>query len=109
MIIGVLLMTVATTVVAQSHGVVPVLESGAMPLYPSLARKGGIEGDVQLRVVTNGSGVVSAKAEAGNPILAKVAQDNVRSWKFAKHEPTSFHYKILVSSHQGRKLRSGQA
>jgi len=33
---------------------------------------------------------VSAVVESGQPMLAKAAQENVKTWKFEPHEPTSF-------------------
>jgi TonB family protein len=75
---------------AQPPRKLPVVKSGDMPLYPSLPRTARIEGDVRLRVTTDGSSVVSVTAESGNLMLAKAAQDNVKTWKFEPHEPTSF-------------------
>lgn len=79
-----------TMAAAQSHQSIPVVKSGEMPFYPTLARGGGIEGEVNLRVATNGLKVVSVTIENGQPVLAKAAQDNVRSWTFLQHEPTVF-------------------
>ena len=75
---------------AQPVQKLPMVKSGAMPLYPSLPRIAQVEGEVDLRVTTDGSGVVSTEVEYGNPLLAKAAQDNVKTWKFEPHEPTSF-------------------
>jgi TonB family protein len=64
--------------------------SGEMPFYPPLARQAHIEGDIRLRVTTDGLGIASVVVESGQPMLARAAQDNVRTWKFASHEPTVF-------------------
>ena len=69
---------------------VPVVTSGEMPLYPLLARQAEIEAEVQLRVTTDGSRPVSVAIESGQPMLAKAAQENVKTWTFLKHEPTTF-------------------
>jgi TonB family protein len=76
--------------VAKPPQKLPVFKSGDMPFYPPLANAARIQGDIRLRVTTDGSGVASAVVESGQPMLAKAAQDNVRTWKFEPHEPTSF-------------------
>lgn len=75
---------------AQPTQKLPVVKSGDMPFYPPLLRIAQVEGEVDLRVTTDGLGVVSVTSEYGNLLLAKAAQDNVRTWKFEKHDPTSF-------------------
>jgi hypothetical protein len=61
-----------------------------MPFYPALPKMALIEGEVHLRVTTDGSAVASVTVESGQPMLARAAQDNVKTWKFEHHEPTSF-------------------
>ena len=68
----------------------PVVKSGDMPFYPPLLRTAQVEGEVDLRVTTDGSSVVSATLDYGNLLLVKAAQDNVRTWKFVPRQPTSF-------------------
>jgi TonB-like protein len=75
---------------AQQPQKFPVVKSADMPFYPSLARRAQVEGDVRLRVTTDGSAVASVVVEYGNIMLARAAQENVNSWKFEPHEPTSF-------------------
>jgi hypothetical protein len=79
----------------------PVVTSGETPLYPILARQARVQGEVQLRVTTDGSRPVSVTIESGQPMLAKAAQDNVKTWTFREHEPTSF------ESHFSYKLNEG--
>ncbi len=80
----------------------PVVTTGEMPLYPLLARQARIQAEVQLRVTTDGLRPVSVTIESGQPMLAKAAQENVRTWVFLKHEPTSFEthfsYKLTESA-----------
>jgi hypothetical protein len=76
--------------VAQSPQKLPVVKSGDMPFYPPLLRIAQVEGEVDLRVTTDGSSVVSVTSEYGNLLLAKAAQDNVKTWKFEQHDPTVF-------------------
>lgn len=81
---------VSAAQVAEPPQKLPVVKSGEMPFYPPLANAARIQGDIHLRVTTDGSGVASVVVESGQPMLAKAAQDNVRTWKFEAHEPTSF-------------------
>jgi TonB family protein len=81
---------VSVAQVAEQSQKVPVVKSGETPLYPPLANAARIQGDIRLRVTTDGSGVASVVVESGQPMLAKAAQDNVMTWKFEAHEPTSF-------------------
>jgi TonB family protein len=89
---GILSVCVAASAaqIADSPHKLPMLKSGEMPFYPQTANMARIQGDVHLRVTTDGSAVASVVVESGQPMLAKAAQDNVRTWKFEPHEPTSF-------------------
>jgi TonB family protein len=89
---GIFAVSIAVSVaqVAEPPQKLPVVKSGEMPLYPPLANMARIQGDVHLRVTTDGSGVASVVVESGQPMLAKAAQDDVTTWKFEPHEPTSF-------------------
>jgi hypothetical protein len=96
------ILTVATLGLAQvtTPTNLPVVSSGDLPLYPGLARVAQIEGDVRLKVTTDGKNVSDVRVESGPPMLAKAAEDNVRSWKFESHVPTSF---VAVFSYHLRK------
>lgn len=82
--------TVMTALSMSQTSHYPVVTSGEMPIYPLLARQARIQAEVQLRVTTDGSRPVSVTIESGQPMLAKAAQENVKTWAFLKHEPTSF-------------------
>jgi hypothetical protein len=75
---------------AQEVGPVPALIGFRMPQYPPLPRQARIAGDVKVKVRTNGTRVTDAVAEDGHPLLARAAEENVRSWRFADNEPRSF-------------------
>jgi hypothetical protein len=60
------------------------------PKYPDKARSAHISGTVRLEVTTDGHEVSNVKIVSGPPILAAPAEANVRTWKFANHEPTTF-------------------
>jgi hypothetical protein len=88
------------SVAQQAKPVIPTIASASVPLYPRVIRATRIQGDVVLRVSTDGQRVSAAEVESGPPMLAKAAKDNVTTWQFESHTPTSFevtfHYKLLL-------------
>lgn len=62
----------------------------AQPAYPPLARQTRVQGDVRVKLTTDGESVRSAEAIEGAALLSKAAEDNVRTWKFAPHNPSTF-------------------
>jgi hypothetical protein len=52
------------------------------PTYPPIARTAHIEGEVVVKITTDGESVRTAEAETGNPLLRKPAEENARTWKF---------------------------
>lgn len=69
----------------------PALKAAQMPLYPNGAPQANIEGIVRVKITTDGHRVTSASAEKGShPLLTKAAEENVRTWEFSIHEPTTF-------------------
>jgi outer membrane biosynthesis protein TonB len=64
---GVLIICVVASVaqVAEPPQKLPVVKSGDMPFYPPLANMARIQGDIHLRVTTDGSGVASVVVESG--------------------------------------------
>jgi len=77
-----------------------MVAAAQVPLYPPLARAAGIQGEVRMKVNTDGDSVVSTRVENGHPTLARAAAENAQTWRFATHEPTAFtviyHYKIVA-------------
>jgi hypothetical protein len=65
-----------------------------MPVYPAAAVTAGIEGAVLLRVSTNGERIVVIEPESGPPPLAEPAIENVKTWRFESHTPTTFEVKF---------------
>jgi outer membrane biosynthesis protein TonB len=61
------------------------------PTYPPLARQTRIQGEVHVKVTTDGESVRDAEAETGHLLLRKAAEDNARTWKFVAHTPGVFH------------------
>ena len=59
------------------------LEHAVSPVYPDVARKAGIEGDVVLRICVSGEGrVTDLKVLDGPPILARAAVEAVQQWQY---------------------------
>jgi Gram-negative bacterial TonB protein C-terminal len=81
----------------------PLVIKGDLPLYPLVALHARIEGVVRITVNTDGSRVSSLRVESGPPMLAKAAEENIQSWRFTNHKPTSFvttyEYQIKEPSH----------
>jgi len=67
-----------------------MVASAQVPLYPPVARLANVEGVVHLKVTTDGHHVVSTQVEDGHRLLAALAEENVRTWQFSLHEPTTF-------------------
>jgi TonB family protein len=59
------------------------LEHSVAPVYPDVARKAGIEGDVVLRISVSGEGrVTELKVLDGPPLLARAAVEAVQQWQY---------------------------
>ncbi|MBZ5661744.1 MAG: TonB family protein [Acidobacteriia bacterium] len=59
------------------------LEHSVAPVYPDVARKAGIEGDVVLRVSISEDGrVTNLEVLDGPPVLARAAVNAVRQWRY---------------------------
>lgn len=57
--------------------------SRVMPVYPQMARNGGVSGLVRIKIVVDESGSVSSIVWAEGPMLLRqAAQDALRQWKF---------------------------
>jgi len=88
------------SVAQKAKTVMPTVASASVPFYPRLAPSARIQGDVVLRVSTDGQRVSAVEVESGPSMLAQAAKDNVKTWQFEPHTPTSFevtfHYKLLL-------------
>ena len=87
-------------VAQQAKTVMPTVASASVPLYPRVIRAARIQGDVVLRVSTDGQRVSAIEDKSGPPMLAEAAKYSVKTWQFEPHTPTSFevtfHYKLLL-------------
>jgi hypothetical protein len=94
-----LLAVMPSAMAQQSSEVLPKVVQHSEPMYPPLARQSRIQGEVRVKLTTDGESVRDAAAETGHPLLRKAAEDNVRTWKFVTHTPNTyyvnFRYKLL--------------
>jgi TonB family protein len=79
----------------------PSVISASVPFYPGITQQAHIDGVVRLRISTDGNRVASVEVESGQPMLAQAAQENVKTWQFEQHSPTTFEvtfrYRLLPS------------
>ena len=99
------------SIAQQSKESLPTVAAAAVPFYPPVARVARIEGVVRLRLSTDGKRVSAISVESGPPALTPAAEENVRTWQFKDHNPTTFEaifrYKMLPESECG--MDSGTA
>jgi len=99
LILSVLLAFVLSAMPQESAEALPKVVQHTEPMYPPLARQTRIQGEVRIKVTTDGESVRDAEAETGPTLLRKAAEDNARTWKFVAHTPGTFHvtfrYKLL--------------
>ncbi len=87
-IFGVLLtlgLGASMSVAQQAKTVMPTVASASVPLYPRVIRAARIQGDVVLRVSTDGQRVSAVEVKSGPPMLAEAAKDSVKTWQFEPH------------------------
>ncbi len=68
----------------------PLVTAGKLPLYPIMARAARVQGVVKIKVTTDGKKVASVDVESGPPMLVKFAKENILTWEFTVHKPTTF-------------------
>ncbi|MFZ0819909.1 MAG: amidohydrolase family protein, partial [Candidatus Acidiferrales bacterium] len=76
--------------VSDSDPALPVVISAATPSFPHLANQLNVHGDVRLRVSTDGTKVISFADESGPSMIIQPTEENIRTWVFEKHNPTTF-------------------
>jgi hypothetical protein len=69
----------------------PIVVAMAPPTFPVFARLAHIQGVVRLKVTTDGQRVTNAQEQGkASPLLAGLAEKNVRTWQFEPGDPTTF-------------------
>ncbi len=84
------LVTAAETCPAQYEKPLPAVTSASVPFYPRVAQTAHIEGAVKLRISTDGMRASSIDIESGSPLLGRAAEENIKTWMFEQHTPTTF-------------------
>jgi hypothetical protein len=102
LMLSVLLAVVPSTLAQESAETLPKVMQHSEPIYPPLARQTRIQGEVSVKVTTDGESVRGAVAQTGHPLLRKAAEDNAKTWKFVSHTPSTFNvtfrYRLMESS-----------
>jgi hypothetical protein len=91
----ILLLSVFKLYSQQKNQSLPRVVSAGIPLYPPFARVASIQGVVALRVSTDGKHVVTFNSESGPPLLLQASKENVKTWEFEPHQPTSFDVRFI--------------
>jgi hypothetical protein len=99
LILAILMAAVLSASAQEAPEELPKVIQHAEPTYPPIARTAHIQGEVGVRITTDGESVREAEAETGPALLRKAAEVNARTWKFAAHTPGTFHvtfrYKLM--------------
>jgi hypothetical protein len=74
----------------QAAEELPLVIDAKLPLYPVEANEAHIQGVVKIKVTTDGKKATSLEVVSGPPMLAKYAKENILTWEFANHRPTTF-------------------
>jgi hypothetical protein len=110
LILSVSLAVVPSVLAQKSTETLPKVVQHREPMYPPLARQTRIQGEVSVKVRTDGESVSEAIAETGHPLLRKAAEDNVKTWRFVSHTPSTFNvtflYKLMDNNSEVEFLRS---
>jgi hypothetical protein len=68
----------------------PVVVRASLALYPRTALLAHIEGIVKIQVTTDGKTIASLEPRSGPAMLVQAAEENLRTWQFDEHKPTTF-------------------
>jgi hypothetical protein len=67
-----------------------VVTAASVPFYPRIALLANVVGTAVFQVTTDGQKTSSIKLESGPPLLARAAKENIQTWQFEQHKPTTF-------------------
>jgi hypothetical protein len=84
----------------------PRLVHADVPMYPLNARISHISGTVEVQVTVKAGSVVDTTVKSGQPLLAKVTTDNIKSWSFESDVNETFTTKFI---YQIEDVRTGRA
>ncbi len=91
-----------TLLAAGAPARLPVVVGAQVPFYPRILQTAHFDGAVRLRVTTDGRRALTINQLSGQPMLLNAATENIRTWQFEQHAPTSFEvsfrYRLLPST-----------
>ena len=86
----------------------PTVTAFDCPQYPKKAQETRLQGMVPIEVTTDGHQITKIKVLPSHPILADEAVKNLRTWKFADHDATSYKVTyIYMSDEHFKKPKDG--
>jgi hypothetical protein len=88
------------------QSVAPTIIATGLPMYPAIVRVARVAGVVHVRIRTDGTNVVSATADDGAPLLARVGEENALTWRFQEHAPAE--YTLTYTYRLDEKLASDE-
>jgi len=110
LLLSVLLVAAPCLRAQESPEVLPKVVQHAEPVYPPIARTAHIQGEVRVKITTDGQSVLKAEPETGPPLLWRTSVDNARTWKFVAHTPgifrVTFRYTFLSGGVEVKFLES---
>jgi hypothetical protein len=75
---------------ATGRAGLPIVVAADVPMYPRAAIDARTSATVRLSVSTDGQKAVSVRVTGALSPLTTSALDNIKTWRFASHEPVSF-------------------
>lgn len=72
-----------------------MVTSASVPSYPRDAQNAHVSGTVTLQISTDGMHATSTVVKTGSPLLARYAEENVKTWEFERHSPTTFEVRFV--------------
>jgi hypothetical protein len=88
----------------EPNDVAPPVIVRTNPIYPPIAITAHIQGDVRVKVTTDGTSVLSAEVESGPSLLQFNTLKSVRTWKFASHTPATFYLLFRFKLMEGNQV-----
>jgi hypothetical protein len=93
----------------EVRAVLPTVVTIGVPTFPPAVRLARIEGAVDMKITTDGHQVTQVEVQDGPPLLAALAEKNVRTWQFSPHDPTTFtvkyEYKLVRTNTSDTSVR----
>jgi hypothetical protein len=80
---AVLMLLSSQLVLGQGTQTYPRLTHADLPLYPPIALAARVSGKVEADFAVKGGDVVTAEAKFGNPLLARLTTENIKTWHFS--------------------------